>query len=48
MEIQGEVLDQAISLATNRLKAEAGDAEQRGLVEDFLGRVRDLDPAEAR
>ncbi len=48
VEIQGEVLDQAISLATGRLKAEAGEAEQRGLVDDFLGRVRDLDPAEAR
>jgi len=48
LEIQGEVLEEALSLATGRLKAETGDAQQHGLVDDFLGRVRELDAAEAR
>jgi F-type H+-transporting ATPase subunit b len=43
LELQGEVLDRALSQATERLRSEVGAVEQKGLVDDFLGRVRDLD-----
>lgn len=43
LELQGEVLDRALTQATQRLRSEVGAADQKGLVDDFLGRVRRLD-----
>ena len=43
LELRGEVLDRALEQATQRLGAEVGAAEQDGLVDDFLGRVRQMD-----
>ncbi len=43
LELRGEVLDRALDQATERLRGDVGAGEQKVLVDDFLGRVREMD-----
>lgn len=42
LEVRDEVLDKAVRQATERLRGDVGPAEQKTLVQDFLGRVRNM------
>jgi len=45
LQLHGEVLDRALAQATERLTADIGAVEHKGLVDEFVGRVRSMGDA---